>query len=129
MATIPLNPAAETIIISVRFAAVAGSGIRLRMALDTGASLSTIPHEAAIAIGCDPAKAKKRIEIVTASGVEYVPVVTIPEISLLGHALRNIEVACLNLPARSPVSGLAGLNILRKFDIELLFRKKILSIE
>jgi len=42
------------------------------MALDTGAVLTVIPIETALAIGYDPAKTKERIELVTASGIELV---------------------------------------------------------
>lgn len=100
----------------------------IKMVLDTGASITTIPAEIAFAIGCDPAKPKKRIEMITASGTEYVPVVAIPEIKFLGFTLKNIEAACLNLPPQSLVSGLLGLNVLKEFDILLAFRKKILEI-
>ena len=100
----------------------------LKMVLDTGASITTIPNEIALAIGCDPAKSKKRIEMITASGIEYVPIVVVPKIDLLGFRLKNTEVACLNLPPQSAVSGLLGLNILRNFDIALKFRQKLLEI-
>ena len=98
------------------------------MVLDTGASITTIPTETALAIGCDPSKPKKRIEMITASGVEYVPVVVIPEIQFLGFKVKNIEASCLNLPTQSLVSGLLGLNVLAKFDLSLLFRQKRLEI-
>ncbi len=67
----------------------------LKLVFDTGASLTTMPAEIAIAIGCDPINAKKRIEIITASGILYVPIVKIPKIEVLGFSLKNIEVAAL----------------------------------
>ena len=91
-------------------------------------SETSIPNETALAIGCDPSKPKKRIEMITASGTEYVPVVIIPEISFLGFRLKNIEAACLNLPPQSIVSGLLGINVLKNFDILLAFLKKTLEI-
>ena len=101
----------------------------IRMVLDTGASLSTIPSETALAIGADPSRPLKRLEMITAGGIEFVPVIKIPKMKLLGFELRNIEAACLNLPPQSLVSGLLGLNALKNFDIRLAFLSKVLEVK
>ena len=98
------------------------------MVLDTGASITTIPAEIAVAIGCDPSKPKRRVEIITASGIGYVPIVQVPKVELLGYELKNIEVACLSLPHQSAVDGLLGLNVLSRFDVHLNFKSKTLEI-
>jgi len=90
--------------------------VPLKMVFDTGATMTTIPKEAAIAIGCDPVKSNQRIEIITASGTEYVPVVTIPKIRWLDFELKT------------KISGLLGLNILRKFNIGLNFPNSTLGV-
>lgn len=100
----------------------------IKMVFDTGASITTIPKEVALLIGCDPVKSTKKIEIITASGTEYVPLVLIPKIELLGFTMNNVEVACLDLPSQSIASGLLGLNILRSFDVFLGFRSKFLEL-
>lgn len=127
MAKYPLDPHTRVIFIEVRLISPARS-IPLKMALDTGASITTIPIEAAIAIGCDPTKSKRRMEMITASGIEYAPIVIIPKIEFLGFTLRNVEVICHNLPPQSPGSGLLGLNVLKNFDVLLKFRSNILEI-
>ncbi len=66
--------------------------------------------------------------MITASGVEYTPVVKVPEITFLGFTLKNIEVTCLNLPPQSAVSGLLGLDVLSHFDIALAFRQKRMEV-
>ncbi len=104
----PLNPEAKIILIEVILIG-AKNRIPLKMVLDTGASITTIPTEAAIAIGCNPINPKKRIEMITASGNEYAPIVTIPKLELLGLNLPNIDVICHNLPSQSIASGLLGL--------------------
>ncbi|MFZ5800613.1 MAG: retropepsin-like aspartic protease family protein [Candidatus Omnitrophota bacterium] len=96
--------------------------------MDTGASLSSIPSDAAISIGCDPTKSLRKIEIITASGTEYVSIVTIPRIKIWDTELKNVDVICLDMPPKSTVSGLLGLNILKEFDISLKFHSKILEI-
>ncbi|MBI3601721.1 MAG: clan AA aspartic protease [Candidatus Omnitrophica bacterium] len=105
-----------------------GKPVFLTMALDTGASMTSIPSHAAISIGCDPTKAKKKTEIITASGTEYVAIITIPRLYLWDTLLKNVKVICLDMPPQSPVSGLLGLNVLKKFDIFLRFSCKRLQI-
>ena len=83
---------------------------RIPMALDTGASISTIPAEIALALGCDPSNPKRRIGIIAAGSVEYAPM------------------ACVNLPPQSSVAGLLGLDLLRNLDLFLSFSKNELTL-
>lgn len=53
--------------------------LSLKMALDTGATYTMIPVEAAVTIGCDPSRSHRKIEITTGNSIEYVPIVTIPK--------------------------------------------------
>lgn len=124
----PLDPESNSVLCDVLFFSKKGDAIKLTMALDTGASLTTLPHEAAMAIGCDPTKSTKKMEIVTASGTEYVPVVTIPGVNVFGFTLKDVQAVCLNLPPRSSVSGLIGLNSLRRFNIFLKFLEDSLEV-
>ena len=96
----------------------------LKMALDTGATYTVIPPKAALAIGCDPSRAKRRIQMVTASGVEHVPVVVIPKITCLGVEVAKLEAVCHDLPP-SMVEGLLGLNFLIHFKPFRRFAKAI----
>ena len=127
MARFPLKTESAIITVDVLFKGSRDSKI-IKMVLDTGASVTTIPAEIALAVGCDPSKPKRRIEIITASGIEYVPIINVPKIKLLGYELKNVEAACLNLPPQSAVDGLLGLNVLSNFDILLAFRKKFLEV-
>lgn len=49
----------------------------LRLALDAGCSRTIIPFETAEAIGCDPGGSSHRTRIITGSGIEIVPVITL----------------------------------------------------
>ena len=100
----------------------------IAMVLDTGAIFTIIPIEAARAIGYDPANTAKRIEMVTASGIEWVPQLTVRSVSCLGRTIKNLEVVCHDLPAQSPVKGLLGLNFLRHFNVHLDFLVRRLSL-
>ena len=98
-----------------------------RMVVDTGANMTMIPPQTALAIGCDPAKAKRRVAIVTASGLEYLPVVIIPVVEALGCRVRNLKVICHDLPQQSRVDGLLGLDFLNRFVPFQEFRRAILK--
>lgn len=100
----------------------------LTMVLNTGAALTVIPIDAALAIGYDPIKATGRVELVTASGVELVPQLTIRAVRSLGHTVRNLAVVCHDLPAQSPVKGLLGLDFLRHFALHLDFPRRQLTL-
>ncbi len=54
----------------------------VRLALDTGATYTMIPWEVADSLGLEPELTRERIETVTASGVEVVPVVELPLIAV-----------------------------------------------
>lgn len=101
--------------------------LSLKMALDTGATYTMIPIEAAVAIGCSPLRSKRRIEITTGSGIEYVPIVTIPKFKAFGIEIKNMEAICHNLPPQSTVEGLLGLNFLKEAKITIDFSQNTIE--
>ncbi len=123
-----LNPKLNLIPIDVAVKGLKGNPVFLTMALDTGATLTSIPGDAALSIGCDPTKSRRKIEILTASGTEYVSIVTIPTFQIWEATLKNIDVICLDMPPKSNVSGLLGLNVLKCFDIFLKFSSNTLEV-
>ncbi|MBI3317778.1 MAG: clan AA aspartic protease [Candidatus Omnitrophica bacterium] len=127
MPSLPLDPQARRILLRAKIVGPRGKRI-VPLILDTGASITTLSHEAALDIGCDPARATRRTEIMTASSVERVPLIVIPLMEVLGHRLRNLEVVCHDLPPVSPVVGLLGLNFLKHFDLHLNFRSRTLEL-
>ena len=128
MSEYPLNPKLNLIAVDVSVKGKRGNPVFLTMALDTGASMSSVPSDAALSIGCDPTKSSRKIEIITASGTEYVSIVTIPLLQIWGETLTDVDVICLDMPPQSTVSGLLGLNVLKNFDVLLKFRSKTLEI-
>ena len=128
MAIIPFKNDDPIIVVNVLIRGPKNSKL-IKMVVDTGASVTSIPSDIALATGIDPPKSIKKIEIITASGTEYVPIVIVPTVQFLGFSLKNVEIACLNLPPQSTVSGLLGLNILKKFNLFLKFRESLIQIE
>lgn len=128
MAKFPLNLQDNVLLLNVSLRSK--NTIRtIKMVLDTGASITTIPHETALAIGIDPALSRKKIEVITASATVYVPVVIVPKLIFLGFSLENVDVLCLDLPpSHARASGLLGLNVLKNFNISLRFKSKIMEI-
>jgi len=102
--------------------------LSLKMALDTGATYTMIPIEVAIAVGCDPLRSRRRIEIITGSSVEYVPLITVPKFRAFGVEIKDMEVICHNLPSQSPVEGLLGLNFLKKSRVVIDFYKNMIEV-
>ncbi len=100
--------------------------IFIKLAVDTGASFVMISAESAI--GIDPSKSMRHIEITTANGVVFVPVVKIPSFKCFGIELKNIEAVCHNLPPESCVEGLLGLNFLKRAKVILDFSKNIIEV-
>jgi len=101
----------------------------IRMALDTGATFTMIPWKIAGALGLKPELSERRIDITTASGVESTPLVSLKSITLWDKRIENVEVIIHDLPARSYIDGLLGLNILRNFKFRIDFKKEILDVE
>lgn len=93
----------------------------LPVALDTGATFTIVPWDAAVDMGYDPSNSTRRQRIFTGSGVEFCPVVTVARIKALGMTIENIDVLRHDLPEGSCVYGLLGLNFLRMFDFEIKY--------
>lgn len=99
-----------------------------KLVLDTGASCVVLRWKLIYAIGLtiDP---RKTTQTTTATTVETVPEVTIPEISVLGKSAKNIEAIVKDLPPESHVDGLLGLSFLRHFIVMIDFPSGVLSLE
>ena len=100
-----------------------GQFMFIKLAIDTGASITMISIESALAIGIDPSKSERRIEITTVNGTILVPTVTIPSFTCLGIEVKNMDVICHNLPPESAVEGLLGLNFLKSAKVVMDFSK------
>ncbi|MBI4530449.1 MAG: retroviral-like aspartic protease family protein [Candidatus Latescibacteria bacterium] len=99
------------------------------LALDVGASTTTIATDILIGLGYDPAQSTKRARMITGSGVEYRSVVTVARIETVGQAVDDIDVICHDLPEESQIDGLLGLNFLRHFDLTIRYSDGTLSLE
>ena len=124
------DPAAPAIVV---FAVLQGrmpdQRRRLRLALDTGATYTMIPWEIARAIGYHPERSRRQVQLLTASGLVYAPLVTLGEVRALGQSVKNLDALVHDLPPAGRVDGLLGLNFLRHFKLTLDFLNGLLTLE
>ena len=129
MQKIRLQPISNIIAIPIKVMGIDGNSFRdIEVALDTGATTTSIPIYVASALGYNISKPKDRREIVTGSGVEEVPVIEIKGLTAIGQTIENIEVMCLDLPPEIYVEGVLGLNFLINFDVNISFSKGIIEL-
>ena len=98
------------------------------VALDTGASITTIPSQVAIDLGYDLSNPKQEVDILTSSGIFTAKSITVRKLTAIGETVENIDVLCHDLPEDSIVEGLLGLNFLQYFDIKISFSTGTIEI-
>ena len=94
----------------------------LSVALDTGATGTLINQSRLIYVGYDPAAQSDRMQIVTGSGVEFVPRITVSKIAALGQERNDFPVLGHTLPPNAGVDGLLGLDFFRGRALNIDFR-------
>jgi predicted ferric reductase len=63
---------------------------RIKMALDTGATFVMIPWEIADTLGYHPYDSSEKTKIITASGIQYVPIITLKSMSVIGMKAESV---------------------------------------
>ena len=88
--------------------------------LDTGSAYTILSQEILYSIGLSPADAKKKLRrIITGSGHEIVPVISVHQFHCLGQRVDNFDLLAYTLPSGIYVDGLLGMDFLNRFDIDL----------
>ncbi len=124
------DPSAPSLVVDLLLESADGTSFLLiPVILDTGASFTIVATDILVQLGYDPANPLlERQRIVTGSGVEYAPRITVRSATAIGQKVANLEVLCHDLPAESGVDGLLGLNFLRHFKLTIRFRKGIIEL-
>ena len=123
----PLLAEAGLLIVYANLKGPKGSRL-IRLALDTGATTTMIPPQAAVAIGVNPTASRPLRETLTASGKEYIPLVVIPTLKLFESVMSRVTVACHELPPESPVDGLLGLDLLTRLSVVIDLTKPSIRV-
>lgn len=90
-----------------------------KLLLDTGSAYTIISQEILENIGCSPALAERRQRIITGSGYEIVPVVSLNRFHCIGKSLEDFKVLAHTLPFGTYVDGLLGMDFMNRFEIEI----------
>ena len=86
--------------------------------IDTGATYTSISHEAAEELGLDLGGSPS-IRITTANGRIEVPKVTIDSVNVSGLEAKNVDVTVIPLRKGTNFSGLLGLSFIRQFRLTI----------
>lgn len=122
------NSHSGLIIVHTELEGPSGSAI-LRLALDTGATSTTINVGMLVSIGYDPSLVPDRIQVTTGSGVEYVPRITLSKIAALGRERGNFSGLGHTLPPSAGIDGLLGLDFLRGQKLTIDFIQGQVKLE
>jgi hypothetical protein len=100
------------IVVPTRLWGPSGSVVA-RLALDTGATRTTINWDLLVFTGYDPAGVGPRMQVTTGGGLEFVPQVPVRRVEALGSERRDFSVLCHTLPPSATVDGVLGLDFMR----------------
>ena len=122
MSKINFNPQSNLIEVDVEIK-VGRKIVSPKFVLDIGATYVMLPWYIAETLGLKPELSKEKIDMITASGVEITPVVTIESIQVAGNEIKNVKAIVHNLPSKSNVDGLLGLSFLKNFNLHINFKE------
>ncbi len=115
-------------LIEVTAQAADGVTIPLLMAFDTGADQTSISRRVALRLGFNPDASPNQVSVITASGSDTMPVITLPRLRALGHQRTNLRVVCLDLPVTAGIQGVLGSDFFRRFHIFINYQKGFLVV-
>jgi clan AA aspartic protease (TIGR02281 family) len=95
----------------------------LQLLVDTGSSFTVLPRQVLIEIGCDFQQPGQFVNIVAAGGMIRAPQITVTQFNCLGCVIENFSVIALDLPTRSPTTGLLGMDFLSQVGAFIDTRK------
>lgn len=119
--SVSFKPGSGLIVVTARIWGPTGDTYA-RLAVDTGATTTTVNVAKLLLVGYDPATVQERIEIVTGSGVEYVAKLPVSRILCLGREKPDFAVVAHTLPPSALVDGLLGLDFMRAQVLTVDFR-------
>ena len=105
-----------------------GEDVRVvKLIVDTSAAMTILSWEILEGLGYNPAGTRERVRLVTVSGVEFVPRITVESFYCLGEEVRDFPVICHDLPFNY-VDGLLGMDFLRRFDVTIHPKRGIIEV-
>ena len=118
----PFNADRGLILVTAILEGPWGAGF-LRLALDTGATDTTLGESALRLVGYELPAETGRVELTTGSGSGLATPITVRRLNALGHTREEFPVLGLELPLAARVDGLIGLDFLRGLTLTVDFRR------
>ena len=118
--SIQFDPSRGLVVVMARLFGPMGQRA-IRLAVDTGATMTTVRTATLVRLGYDPAGSGQRVSMTTASGVEYVPRVPVDRMDVLGQKRLIFPVVAHTLPPSTTVDGLLGLDFFRGIRVTIDF--------
>jgi clan AA aspartic protease (TIGR02281 family) len=97
-----------------------GRPVELRAAVDTGASTTMIPPEAARLLGYSLENAQSE-RVAMGGGAFSVPKVVLDRVDIGPASERDVEAVCHDLPQESRLDAVVGLSFLTRYDVRFDF--------
>jgi predicted aspartyl protease len=119
--TFPFPPHYRLVLVEAELEGPTGNVV-LRLALDTGATVTVLSAAALVTAGYDLTLAPSHVQVTTGSGVESVPVISVSRLKALGQERTGFPVLGHTLPVSAGVDGVLGLDFLRGLTLTVDFR-------
>ena len=126
--TFPFNREGGIIVVQALILGIAADTVA-RLALHTGASKSLLNRGLVVNLGYDLELPDRQARVVTASGIENVPQISLRKIEALGTEQSGFPVLCHNLPRGAGVDGLLGLDFFRGQRLTIDFREGLITLD
>lgn len=97
-------------------------------ALDTGSTKTVVSESLFIDAGYEPGLSQQRVTVNTTSGQSSANIVPIDAVRALGHERRAFPVLAHNLPTRTGVRGLLGLDFLEACAVTIVLSRGLLTL-
>ncbi len=101
----------------------------VNLLIDSGSTYTILSWEVLLSLELDPALSTTRRSVVTANGLLVLPEVAVDEIHVFGQHVEPSPVLAYTVPFGHQVDGVLGMNVLRRFDMELNFKQAIIQYE
>ena len=125
--TQPFDPHEDLVVVESELLGPLGS-TTVYLAVDTGATMTTLNVAPLRSVGHDPSSSSSLIEIATASGREHVPSVSVDCIKAMGHERSGFPVPAHTLPLSTGVDGLLELDYMQAHVLRIDFRRSTIAL-
>lgn len=126
--SVRFDPRAKLILVRAALSGPLGR-MNVRLALDTGATRTTVDPSRLAAIGIEAESGATTQQVTTASGIETVASLSVPHIRSLGLERENLMVLAHRLPPGAAFDGMLGLDMFRGRRLTIDFRSGMIGVD